>query len=210
MEPGERARKNVVSTREIVERSVRAVLDGLSEVVDRAVVAHRIRCASARRRPSGPGTIHISFRFVLEHGECARQGCLLLPLSQSLVLAAQLLYLPDELVACARTRQAPDVTEKEALLELSAVVASGLEHELASFLPEIRARSAGCQGVRAGVRPSLAYREGDELWVATFEGEIDDSGSFLGHLVLPSLTAGGVRPAFARRRAARRAHRTAR
>ena len=210
MESAERARKNVMSTREIVERSVRAVFDGLAEVVDRAVVPHRIRCASARRRPIGPDTVHISFRFVLEHAGCAREGCLLLPLSESLALASQLLYLPDELVARARTRQAPDATEKEALRELAAVVASSLEHELATFLPEIRARSAGCQGVRAGVRPSLAYREGDELWVATFEGEIEESGSFLGHLVLPSLTSGGARPALTRRRAPQRVPRKVR
>ena len=47
-------------------------------------------------------------------------------------------------------------------------------------------RTAGCQGVRAGVRPALAYAEGDELIVGRAKVRIHSFPWFEAILILPT------------------------
>jgi hypothetical protein len=197
------ARRNVVSRSELLERCASTAIEGLADATDLDLVALRIRGANVRRRPAGAGAVHVSFRFSVALAGRERQGCLLLPLPEALALAAGFFFQPEELVLRAREHAAPDTTEKEALLELANVVAASLERALSAFVPEVRVTSAGCQGVREGVRPRLVYREGDELWVASIVARLEEYDGFAALLVLPSLTGFAARPATAGERRAR-------
>jgi len=184
----------VVSKVELLEQAVRAVCKELAFAVDQPIVLQGMRCASARRRPCGAGGVQISFKLAFEFRGLGLHGALLLPLSESLALAARLLLLPEELVELARGRSAPDESEKEVLLELGKEIASALERSLGTTLSEpLMVRSSGCQGVRAGVRPNFPYREGDELWVARFACGAGYSPPFEGYLILPSLATAATR-----------------
>ncbi|MEQ1892588.1 MAG: hypothetical protein ABL998_08615 [Planctomycetota bacterium] len=139
---------------------------------------------SATRRPAGKDRVHISFKLAIEAGAEDEQGCLLVPLPEALALAGYLMMKEDEEVRSERTRQDLDGPTKEALLEIAKVLASACHSVLGRVVPG-STRSAGCQGVRANVRPALAYREGDRLLVARVQARLAEFEPFELILVLP-------------------------
>jgi hypothetical protein len=113
---------------------------------------------------------------------------LLVPLPDAIALAAFLMMLTDEAVAQERRRTELDGPFKEALLEVGKFLAGACDSVLRQALPvESTTRSDGCQGVRANVRPALAYNEGDELLVARARARVHDFEPFELILTLPSL-----------------------
>lgn len=126
------------------------------------------RIERARARPAGAGLVHISFKlgFGTPAGGHA-YGAALVPLPDALTMSCFLLMIPEETVAARREEPAPDATLKDALLEIGNMIGGAANTALEKLgLSGWSARSEGCQGVRAGVRPAFPYEEGSELVVA--------------------------------------------
>lgn len=160
----------------------------LSMIMDREFEVEDVRVERRTQRPAGGALVHISFKLGIEVEAESRQGCLLVPLPDAIALAAFLMMLTDEAVAQERQRTELDGPFKEALLEVGKFLAGACDSVLRQALPvESTTRSDGCQGVRANVRPALAYKEGDELVVARARARVHDFEPFELILTLPSL-----------------------
>ncbi len=147
----------------------------LSMIIDREIEVGDFSAERATARASGEGQVHISFKLALEHRGAMRHGCLLVPLPDAVTLAAFLMMVPEDTVAHERARTDLDRPMKEALLEVGNFVAGACDAVLRGMFEGASARSEGCQGVRADVRPALKYQEGDELVVGRASARI---GSF--------------------------------
>jgi hypothetical protein len=98
-----------------------------------------------------------------------------------------MMMMSDEAAARERHRTELDAPFKEALLEVGKFLAGACDSVLRSALSEeTTARSEGCQGVRANVRPALSYREGDPLLVARARARVHQFEPFELILMLPS------------------------
>ena len=160
----------------------------LSMLLDRELELTDLVLETVTRRPVGKGRVHISFKLGIERGDDEEQGCLLMPLPEAVALAGYLMMKGDEEVRSERAREALDGPYKEALLELGKILASSCHSVLGQALPGNSTRSAGCQGVRANVRPTLDYREGDRLLVARVRARLAQFEPCEVILVLPDPT----------------------
>lgn len=161
----------------------------LAMILDRELEVANVRVERLNQRPVGEGGVHISFKFAFERGGQSSEGCVLMPLPDALALAGYLMMMPEEAVTRERARTELDGPFKEALLEVGKFLAGACEAVLRqAFSQGIAARSRGCQGVRAGVRPALVYREGDPLTVARARARVHAFEPFELILVLPSLS----------------------
>jgi hypothetical protein len=151
-------------------------------------------CAERRsQRAVGAGAVHVSFKLGIELSGEALQGCLLVPLPDAVALAGYVMMMSDESVAEERPRTELDGPFKEALLEVAKFLASACDAVLRPMLAaRCTARSGGCQGVRADVRPALSYREGDELVVVTARARVHEFEPFELILMLPRLDRAGA------------------
>jgi len=143
----------------------------------------------AHARPAGAGQVHISFKLALANADAGeRHGALLVPLREALTMGCFLLMIPEERVSARREEAAPDLALKDALLEIGNMIGGATSTALAELgLAGWTARSAGCQGVRAGVRPAFPYEEGGALVVARFQAALAPFPPFEALLILPSL-----------------------
>lgn len=160
----------------------------LSMIVDREFEIEDVRVEKRTQRPAGGPLVHISFKLGIEVEGQSRQGCLLVPLPEAVALAGFMMMLPDEAVAQERSRIELDGPFKEALLEVGKFLAGACDSVLRQALPVPSAtRSDGCQGVRANVRPALAYVEGEELLIARARARVHDFEPFELILMVPSV-----------------------
>jgi len=183
-----RAATTTLDERELAQHILTRMAADLSMIIDRDLVFERASVERATQRAAGNGAVHISFKLGLDIAGEARQGCLLLPLPEALALAGFMMMLPDEVVGRERGRTELDSSFKEALLEVGKFLAGACDAVLRRALPvEIKTRSDGCQGVRAGIRPALDYRDGDPLLVARAQARIHEFEPFELILMLPSI-----------------------
>src|SRR5262245_461202 len=160
----------------------------LSMIIDREFTIDGVRVEKRTQRPVGGSLVHISFKLGIEVEGETRQGCLLVPLPDAVALAAFMMMLPDESVAGERGRTELDGPFKEALLEVGKFLAGACDLVLRQALPvSCATRSDGCQGVRANVRPALAYVEGEALLVARARARVHQFEPFELILALPSI-----------------------
>ena len=111
-----------------------------------------------------------------------------MPLADAVSVAAYLMMAPDEEVAEHRGTEDLDRSMKDAVLEVGNFVAGAADAVLHNWYPEgYSVRSAGCQGVRADVRPAFPYEEGTELIVGKCTSKVHDYDSFDLLLLLPVL-----------------------
>lgn len=162
----------------------------LGLIIDREFTLDDVRVEVAHARPAGEGAIHISFRFAFCAGERELHGCLLMPLPDAIALANYLLMATDDDVAERRPATDLDRTTKEAMLEVSNFMAGAMsgvvrDRDDVDFV----VRTAGCQGVRDGVRPALDYAEGSELLVVRARAQIHDWPEFELIAMMPPLVA---------------------
>jgi len=163
----------------------------LSMILDREIEVQDFRAERTARRVAGEGLVHISFKLGIQVQERSHQGCLLVPLPEAMALAGYMMMLPDDVVAQERARSELEAPFKEALLEIGKFLAGACDTVLRRTLTEHRSTHAdGCQGVRADVRPALAYREGDELIVARARARIHEYEPFEMILMLPAPIVG--------------------
>lgn len=147
------------------------------------------RLERARTRPAGQGSIHISFKLAFrpEGGE-HRHGALLVPLASAITMACSLLMMPEETVMQRREEAVLDPALKDAMLEIGSMIGGATNTVLAELgLAGWSARSEGCQGVRADVRPAFSYPEGSELVVGRVATTFEPFPPFELLLLVPAL-----------------------
>ena len=160
----------------------------LAAIIDRDLIVEEVRAERATLRPAGAGAVHISFKLCFERGQEEQHGCLLVPLPDAFVLAAYLQMLSDPLVEERRDLDAPDDLTKDAILEIGNMIGGAVHAALkALHLGQWAARSAGCQGVRAHVRPAFPFREGATLLVGRARMRVGPFPRFEAILMLPPL-----------------------
>ncbi len=152
-------------TRLIEEILARLTAD-LSMIMDRDMSVEGCSTERADSRPAGAGEIHISFRLKFDLGGTERFGYLLMPLPAAKTIAGYFMMIPDEQIEVLRQEGGLDAPTKDAILEIGNFMGSACDAVLASsFSSNVTVRAAGCQGVRADVRPAFPYEEGSELLV---------------------------------------------
>lgn len=161
----------------------------LGMMLGHELVMDAARIERATSRPAGTGSVHVSFKlgFAAADGN-ELFGCLLVPLADAITMAAFLLMIAEDAVAARREEPTLDAALKNAMLEIGNMIASAA----GSSLPELglarwSVRSAGCQGVRDGVRPAFAYVEGSELVVGRTAARFDPFPASELILILPEL-----------------------
>jgi hypothetical protein len=158
----------------------------LSMIVDREFVIEDVQAERRAQRPAGRARVHISFKLSIELRGQTRKGCLLVPLPDAIALACYMMMMPDDVVVRERERTELDGPFKEALLEVGKFRAGACDSVLRRTISEeCSTRSDGCQGVRADVRPALAYREGEPLLVARARARVHEFEPCEVILVLP-------------------------
>ena len=143
-----------------------------------------------RLRAAAAENVHISFRVqIQDQGEPAH-GCALVPLPDAISLACYLMMTPKEEIAEMRAMDMLDPPLKDALIEVSNFIAGATDAVIRTwYSAEATCRSAGCQGVRAGVRPAFPYEEGAELVVGRAQAKIASFAPFEIITMLPTPTA---------------------
>ena len=167
----------------------RHVANDLGMILGQELSFEDERAERVSARPAGPGQVHISFKFALLGADGAeRHGALLVPLPDAIAMACFLLMIPEETVTPWRQVTTIDPALKDAMLEIGSMVGSAMgsalkELELAGW----SARTAGCQGVRADVRPAFPYAEGSDLVVGRARTQLARFAPFELILMLPAL-----------------------
>lgn len=148
-----------------------------------------VRIERVQSRPAGPGQVHISFKLGFQAQDYrVDYGALLVPLPEAITMACLILMMPDETVMARRKEPTLDSTLKDAMLEIGNMIGGATNTAVAeSGYLSWTARSVGCQGVRAGVRPAFPYEEGHELVVARARAKVGHFPEFELLLILPVL-----------------------
>ena len=180
------------SREELAQTLLRRVGEDLGQICDQEVALRFLGLEERHERAAGRDRVHISFRlrFRDERPGAPKEswGTLLLPLAEAVALACYLLMVPDEAVAAHRKTVTLDETTKDAIMEVGNFIGGGIDACLRGlFDGAVTARFGGCQGVRAGIRPALHYREGDTLLTISGEGRVAEFPAFPFLLLLPPL-----------------------
>lgn len=147
-----------------VESVMRRIVDDLALVVDRTMAFDNLAVTRVFKRQAGPKQVHISFKIGVETRSGLGHGCLLVPLPDAIALACYLMMVPDESVKQRRRNTDLDRSTKDAMIEVANFVGGATDAAMRSLVREgLAARSEGCQGVRADVRPAIPYEAGSPL-----------------------------------------------
>jgi hypothetical protein len=159
----------------------------LAMIMDAEVSFGKPEVAREWTRPAGKGRVHVSFRFLVHSAGVEHHGSVLVPLPDAITLAGHLMMMgPDDLAVA---RQATDLDRpmKEAMLEVGNFIAGAIDAVIRTWYPPgASCRSAGCQGVRADVRPAFPYEEGAELVVGRAEAQVAKNEPYWILLQLPA------------------------
>jgi len=148
----------------LVDTIIRRVIDDLALVVDRELSFEILEVSRIASRKAGLGKVHISFKLGFQSASGLSYGCLLAPLPDAIALASYLMMVPDESVKQRRRQNDLDRSLKDAMIEVANFVGGATDAAMRSMARSgLSARSEGCQGVRADVRPAFEYEEGTPL-----------------------------------------------
>lgn len=152
---------------ELVAEVFGRVASDLAMLADCAVEVGVVACEERSDRPAGADQVHISYRFGVQMKDGGTEhGTLLMPLPESIALAASLMMSPPEQVQALREKGAVDHSIKETMLEVGTFVVGATDAALHDVGVAVeRVVFEGCQGVRADVRPRLDYVDGAPLAV---------------------------------------------
>ena len=155
------------------EALFQSVSSDLGMIIDQELAIEDVRVTRETARPAGMGGVHISFRVELTLGEATYHGCVLAPLPDAITLASFLMMVPEEEIEERRGLDDLDASLKDAMLEVGNFVAGAVDAVVRDWFDEgTTSRAAGCQGVRADVRPAFTYEEGDVLVVGRAKAEL--------------------------------------
>jgi len=176
---------------ELVELFLTKTSENLALLIDREITLGPTAVEIATARPAGRGAVHISFKLGFEAEDELRHGSLLVPLAEAQTLAGYLMMLSEDAVQDQRQAPAPDQAAKDAMLELGNFIGGAVDEAARDVLAgKVQARSLGCQGVRADVRPAFPYEEGTPLVVGRSNARIQEFPEF--ELILMFETLPGI------------------
>jgi hypothetical protein len=161
------------------------LLESVSAIVDKELALGEFECSRREQRSAGEGQVHINFKFKFSLDGQVSHGCLLLPLTQAVAAACSMLMMPVAQVGEICSSGSLDTPIKDALLELGNMLASSLGAPYQEPCEQVSVQFAGCQGVRAGVRPAIPYREGSPLLTIEAHSIFEPFGRFRFLLLLP-------------------------
>jgi len=166
----------------LLEDVLSRIATNVSMLVDREIGVQDVRTDRAHSRPAGEGQVHVSFRFRFS-GDAAgdrpdREGCLLLPLPEAISLAGYLMMMSEDEVAAHRSDDTLDASTKDAMMELGNFIAAAVDESVKAAFGGVSVHAAGCQGVRADVRPAIAYTEGSELLIGRARARVHEWPEF--------------------------------
>lgn len=174
----------------IIEKLFERISADLGMIIDHELEFEEVATERVTTRLAGEGQIHISFKVVFDAGGEQRYGCFLVPLPEAISMAGYLMMAPDDEVEMSREQTELDSTTKDAMLEVSNFVGGAVDAIVRELCPEDHsARSAGCQGVRADVRPAFPYTEGEELVLGRAKARLNEFPEFDVLLMIPPVTA---------------------
>jgi len=174
----------------LIERILASLGDDLALVTDQDIAFEVVEIERMDKRPAGEGSIHVSFRLDFWREGSAQQGCLLLPLPEAISIAGLLLEIPVAGIESRREDDTLDPNLKDAMVEVGNMVGGSVGSAIRSLsIEDTEARFAGCQGVRAGVRPVLAYEENTPLTVCRASVRVAGFPESIALLMLPILAS---------------------
>ena len=168
-----------------VETIMRRIAEDVALVVDRPFVIESLKASREEKRPSGKGKGHISFKLEVQQESGVAHGCLLVPLPDAISLACYVMMVTDDAVKQNRTSIDLDRAMKDAMVEVDNFVGGATGGALRGIAPGASARGAGCQGVKADVRPAFPYEEGQPLLVGRAKAKLHTYDTFDMILVIP-------------------------
>lgn len=171
----------------VVETVMRRIAEDVALVVDRSFSVSEIASSRETKRIAGKGKVHISFKLEVSQGGSSAHGCVLVPLPDAIALACYLMMVPDEAVGQRRSAKDLDRATKDAMVEVDNFVGGATDGALRGLAQNVSARGAGCQGVRADVRPAFPYEEGQPLLVGRAKAQLHEFPPFELILMLPAI-----------------------
>ena len=173
---------------ELVEDIIAKVVANVSMLVDREIEVEGVETLRVTERIAGKAKVHISFKLTFRDDDGREaQGCVLVPLPDALSLACYLMMFPEGEVKAHRGNKDLDRSMKDAMLELGNFIGAAVDESLRARVRGTSARTRGCQGVRANVRPAFAYEEGRELVVGRAKARVHEFPPFELIVMLPAL-----------------------
>lgn len=170
----------------IVLNVLNRVATDLSMITDRSFDVQSFEVARIGQRDRGLEQVHISFRLAVDQQGARKYGCLLMPLPEAIAISCYLMMVPDEAVTQQRLRKDLDASLKDAMLEIGNFIASSVDGALREhYTGAVEVCSAGCQGVRPGIRPAFPYEDGEALLLAKAQVSIHGSKPFELLVMLP-------------------------
>ncbi|MFT5051412.1 MAG: hypothetical protein ACI8QZ_002828 [Chlamydiales bacterium] len=171
---------------------IKGILDQLGEdlsaLIDRELAFASVEGERVTERPAGKGSIHISFRLGFKTDLALQHGYLLIPLADAISLAGCLLEIPEAGITSKRSLSTLDNGLKDAMVEIGNMIGGSASNALRALEVEgVKVRFTGCQGVRAGIRPALIYRDETPLIVGSAKGSLPPFPAFKTVIALPDL-----------------------
>ncbi|QDU65001.1 hypothetical protein [Engelhardtia mirabilis] len=164
------------------------VVDDLALVVDRSMTSEVLEVCRIDRRQAGQGQVHISFKLGFTAPSGSGHGCLLMPLPDAVALASHLMMEPDATVKERRGDTELDRSTRDAMIEVANFVGGATDAAMRTLsVSGLSARSEGCQGVRADVRPAFPYQEGSLLVLGQARFQLHTFDPFEVLIMLPVL-----------------------
>lgn len=172
----------------LCETLLRRVCVDLGMLLARPLVLENVQVARSSTKAAGERSVHIAFKFAVCIDGVYQHGALLAPLPDAIALASYLMMSPDESVAALRKGQELERAQKDALVEVGALVSHTLGEVLRERWPgRVSARSEGCQGLRAGAAPAFERTPGVDLLIGRAKAKLHTFPSFELLLMLPAL-----------------------
>lgn len=158
----------------------------LGMIIDHELTFEKIETSRVTERAVGADQVHISFKMAFDYAGEERHGCLLVPLPEAIAIAGYLMMVPDEEVEASRGEAELEPMTKDAMIEVANFVGGAADLLIREMHPENHsARSAGCQGVRAGVRPAFPYTDGEELILGRARARLHEFPEFDALIMIP-------------------------
>ena len=170
---------------ELVRSVFGKIAADLTRLMDREVRVWDSCSLRVVNRPAGYGKTHVSFRLLVLDGQEERYGSILVPLPDAVALGLSLLMVGDQEIDEAREWTRLDRVTKEALLEVGRFVTASVDDVIRRFDSRCSVGFAGCQGVRANVRPAFPHAAGEELLAGFSHARIDAFPAFDLLAILP-------------------------
>jgi hypothetical protein len=164
------------------------IASDLAMIIDREFTVKNVHGERMRKRAEGKGKTHVSFKLAFKRGESTGHGCVLIPLPDAITVAAYLMMVQDDGVKSHRMLSSLDMLTKDAMLEVGNFIGGAFDAIVrAQGENGASAKSEGCQGVRANVRPALEYKEGEELVIGHAQAQIHSFPAFEMIAIVPPM-----------------------